>query len=106
MARFEGAAAKASDHMRLVARILGNEPVATVLTPRERKAAAGMINSAMDWQRDMTKFLGDAPAEDILRCGCAGCGHIKDNLSVLRKMAHRSTPTPGPTEAELKAGYW
>lgn len=107
MARFEGAAAKVSDHMRLVARILDHEPTPTaLLTPSERKAAAELLNSAMDWQKDMTKFLGDAPADAIIRCGCAGCEHIKDNLSVLRAMAIRNNPQPAPSEAELKAGYW
>lgn len=104
MARFEGAAAKADGHLHLVASLLERGDLR--LTAHERKISAEMIEAGIKWQRAMTKFLGDAPADAILRCGCAGCEHIKDNLSTLRGMAHRSAPTPGPTEAELKAGYW
>lgn len=87
MARFEGAAIKTPDHMRMVARILKADSV-TILTPNERIAAAKLIDAAMDMQRDITTFLRDAPAEAILICGCAGCEHIKSNLSDLRKIAH------------------
>lgn len=87
MARFEGAAAHSAQHLRSVARVL--ESSVPLLTPTERKEAASTLNFAVDASVALTKFLGDAPAEDILRCGCVGCEHIKAHLAALRKVAHR-----------------
>lgn len=87
MARFEGAAAHSPSHLRSVARVI--ESSVPLLTPTERKEAAATLHFAIDASESLTKFLSEAPAESILRCGCAGCEHIKANLERLRKVAHR-----------------
>ena len=89
MARFEGEAAHSPERMRSVARILSKGALTDSITPTERAQAVEAINFSLMASENVTKFLGDAPADDIIKCGCAGCEHLKSHLANLRRIAHR-----------------
>lgn len=90
MARFEGAAAHSTQNLQHIARLVSKETYPdNFITPTERKEITEAIQFALTAGDTLNKFLGNAPADAILKCGCAGCEHIKASLSDLRKVAHR-----------------
>ena len=85
MARFKGAAAHNSDRLKEIQKRRSFDLLEREETAEVRQA----LGFAVEASDALTKFLGNAPAEAILKCGCAGCEHIKSSLPDLRKVAHR-----------------
>lgn len=99
MAGFLGAAAQTKDNLRHAARILRSKDYR--LTPSEQKGVADAVDFGLDAQEAVTRFLAEAPAESVLKCHCEGCGHVRDHLEQLRKIAGRAAHKPVPDEHKV-----